>query len=331
MSWTRCPRVSCTTSPCGGRCTTSTWSFSGSCYAPFRQPKPPRDIRPRPGGTSRMSPRCSGTRSTPGKATWRRRCARSTSTTWPGTAPTAEPGHAVRSVRPRKRRSGRVSQARPGRPCGPGRQRGPEAGPGGPPAHAGWALLALVQHALDLEGDRDLLADGDAAAGDRAVVADAEVVPVDLAAGGEARPRAAVGVRAEAVDLKLQRDRPGGAADGEVAVEQEIVAVGAHTGGVKGQRGMRLDLEEVRAPDVVVPIRLTGVHRAQVDGSVDARLQRVLGGDDGPFELVEAAADFAHHHVPDDEGHLRVHGVYGPGPGDVAGDLHGCLGHCSSR
>src|SRR5580700_689866 len=93
-----------------------------------------------------------------------------------------------------------------------------------------FARVALVEDALDLDADRDLLADDDAAAGDRAVVADAEVVPVDLAGGGEARPRAAVGVRAEAVDLKLQRDRPGRAMDGEVAVQQEIVSVGAHTG-----------------------------------------------------------------------------------------------------
>src|SRR6202042_1346131 len=57
-------------------------------------------------------------------------------------------------------------------------------------------LLVLGQHALDLEGERDLLADGNAATGDRAVVADAEVAPVDLAAGREARPGAAVGVRA---------------------------------------------------------------------------------------------------------------------------------------
>src|SRR5271165_6819571 len=330
MSWTRCPRVSCTTSPCGGRCATSTWSFSGSCCARSRRPRPPREMRSRPGGTSRRLPRCSGTRSTPGKATWPRRCVRSTSTTWSSTAPTAEPGHALRSVRP-KTAERVVGRARPRHPCGPDRQRGPETGPGGPPAHAGQALLALAQDALDLEGDRDLLADGDAAARDRAVVADAPVRPVDLRGGGETRPRAAVGVRAEAVDLKLQRDRPGRAADGEVAVRQEIVAVGAHTGGLEGQRGVRLDLEEVRAPDVVVAVRLAGVHGTQVDGSVHAGLQRVLGGNDGPFELVETATDFAHHHVPDDEGHLRVHGIYGPGPGDVAGNLHGCLGHHSSR
>src|SRR5215469_10039847 len=90
-----------------------------------------------------------------------------------------------------------------------------------------WSLLGLGQDALGLDRDRDLLADGDAAAGDRAVVADAEVVPVDLAAGREATPGAAVSVRAEAVHLELQRDRLGDAADGEVTVEKEVVAVRA--------------------------------------------------------------------------------------------------------
>src|SRR4029077_9425653 len=120
-----------------------------------------------------------------------------------------------------------------GRPAVPG-PRGPSL------------LLALVEDALDLEGDRDLLANDDAtaAAGDRAVVADAEVVPVDLAAGREARPGAAEGVRAEAVHLELQRDRLGGAADGEIAVQEEIVTVRADAGGAERQMGVRLDLEE---------------------------------------------------------------------------------------
>src|SRR2546429_8241197 len=168
-----------------------------------------------------------------------------------------------------------------------------------------WFLPGLAEDALDLDGDRDLLADDDAAggAGDRAVVADAEVVPVDLAAGGKARPDAAEGVRAEAVDLELQRDGPGDAADGELAVEEEVVTVRADAGGAERHRRVRLDLEEVGAADVVVPVGLTGVHRAQVDGGGDAGLQRVRTGDDGPFELFETTADLAHPHVPYDEGH----------------------------
>src|SRR6201993_2663199 len=160
--------------------------------------------------------------------------------------------------------------------------RGPLTAPG--PRWA-WSLLGLVEDGLDLEGDRDLLADDDAAAtaGDRAVVADAEVAPVDLAAGGEARPGAAEGVRAEAVHLELQRDGLGGAADGEIAVEEEIVTVRSDAGGAERQMGVRVDLEEVGAADVVVPVGLTGVHRAQLDGGGDAGLERVRRGDDGPF------------------------------------------------
>src|SRR5215469_11160585 len=126
-----------------------------------------------------------------------------------------------------------------------------------------WSLLGLGQDALGLDADRDLLADGDAAAGDRAVVADAEVVPVDLAGSREAAPGAAVGVRAEAVHLELQRDGPGGTADGQLTVEEEVVAVRPDTGGAERHRRVRLDLEEVGAADMVVPVGLTGVHRAQ--------------------------------------------------------------------
>src|SRR6185437_15086875 len=212
-------------------------SSSGSCCAPSRRPKAPRGTWTRPGGTSPISPCCSTTRSTPARATWPRRCARSTSTTWKSTASAAE----RRIARP----FGLKKRARTG------------AGLRSRPAQA-WSLLGLVEHALDLEGDRDLLADDDAAAGHRAVVADAEVVPVDLAAGREARPGPAEGVRAEAVHLELERDRLGGAADGEIAVEQEVVTVGADAGGAERHRRVRLDVEEVGAADVVVPVGLTG-------------------------------------------------------------------------
>src|ERR1700744_2963058 len=172
---------------------------------------------------------------------------------------------------------------------------------------------------------------GHAAAGEGPVVADAPVVPVDLGGGGEARAGAAVGVRAEPVDLELQRDRLGRAADREVAVGQEVAAVRPHAGGGEGHGPVRLNLKKVRAVDVVVAVRLAGVHRAQVYSGGEGGVQRVRGGDDGALELVETATDLAHHHVPDDERHLGVHRVNSPRPGDVAGNLHGCLGHHSSR
>jgi len=52
-----------------------------------------------------------------------------------------------------------------------------------------------------------------------------KIVAVDLAAGGEARSGAAVRVWAEAVHLEDQRYRLGHAADGEVAVDDEVVPV----------------------------------------------------------------------------------------------------------
>src|SRR5580704_628309 len=323
MNWMHFPLVSCTTSPSGGRCTTSTWSFCGSCCAPSRRPRLPRETRSRPAGTSRKLPPCSRTRSTQAKARSPRRCARSTSTTSSSTAADAPlpPGHECPRLGMKVAPCTEEYAGCHGRTF----ERGSRV-----PALPVCRLLRLVEDAFDLQGDRDLLADDHAAAGNRAVVADAEVVPVDLGGRGEARARAAVGVGAEAVDLKLQRDRLGDGADGEVTVEQEVAAVAADAGGVERQRGVGLDFEEVGTADVVVAVRLAGVHRAQVDGGVDAGLQGVCGCDDGPLELVETTTDLAHHHVPDDERHLRVHRVDGPGPGYVAGDFHGCLGHHSS-
>src|SRR5437899_2142375 len=94
------------------------------------------------------------------------RCARSTSTTSKDTASRAKRGGEPSPFGPWKTSTG----------------RGPASGPR--PARA-VCLLGLVEDTFDLEGDRDLLADDDAATGDRAVVADTEVVPVDLAAGRE--------------------------------------------------------------------------------------------------------------------------------------------------
>ena len=59
-----------------------------------------------------------------------------------------------------------------------------------------------AEHGLDLELDGDLVADDDAAAVHRHVDVHAELLAGDLGLGGEAGARAAVGVRAEAVELE---------------------------------------------------------------------------------------------------------------------------------
>src|SRR6185312_16697405 len=81
----------------------------------------------------------------------------------------------------------------------------------------------LAQDRLDLQGDLDLLAHDDPAAVERHRDVDAEVAAVDRGGGREAGAGAAVGVRAEAVDLEGEGDRPGHALDGQLAVERVLV------------------------------------------------------------------------------------------------------------
>src|SRR5690348_8410683 len=78
----------------------------------------------------------------------------------------------------------------------------------GPRCGSSPASLGL-QDRLDLQVNGDLVGDDHAAGLHRGVPVDAEVLPVDLGRRREAGPRAAVGVRAEPVDLELERDATG--------------------------------------------------------------------------------------------------------------------------
>src|SRR5215469_17275111 len=88
-----------------------------------------------------------------------------------------------------------------------------------------------VEDCLDLEMQVDLVGDNHAAALDRRVPGDAEVRPVDLARRGKAGPGAAVCVRAEAVDLELERHAAGYALEGQFTLEHVVAAVRAEPGG----------------------------------------------------------------------------------------------------
>src|SRR5206468_10414193 len=79
-----------------------------------------------------------------------------------------------------------------------------------------------AEHGLDLELDGDLVTDDDAAAVHRHLDVDAELVAVDLGLGGEAGARAAEGVRAEAVELKVEDDRAGDALDRQLALDGPV-------------------------------------------------------------------------------------------------------------
>src|ERR1017187_3273210 len=137
----------------------------------------------------------------------------------------------------------------------------------------GWAgngrlssrLLALPQNRLGLDLDLDLVADHDAAR-HRRVEGDPELAPVDLPAGRETGPGAAEGIRAEPVDLEREGDRAGHPADGQLTIEDEVVAILADAGGVVGHLRVGGGVEEVRRPEVVVACLIASVHGGQVDG-----------------------------------------------------------------
>src|SRR3954462_4255430 len=186
----------------------------------------------------------------------------------------------------------------------------------------------VAENGLDLELDGDLVTDDDAAAVHRHLDVDAELVAVDLRLGGEAGARAAVGVRAEAVELEVQDDGPRDALDGQLALDGPVGAVGLHRGGPEDHGRVVLDVEEVSRADVRVTLLLTGVDGAELDAGLDRGVGRVLGGDDLALEVAEVAADLADHHVADGEADGRVRRVDLPGADDVAGDLDGgAAGH----
>src|SRR3954452_10929764 len=181
----------------------------------------------------------------------------------------------------------------------------------------------VAENGLDLELDGDLVTDDDAAAVHRHLDVDAELVAVDLGLGGEAGARAAEGVRAEAVELKVEDDRAGDALDRQLALDGPVGAVGLHRGGAEEHGRVVLDVEEVSRADVRVALLLTGVDGAELDTGLDRGLGGVLGGDDLALEVAEVAADLADHHVADGEADGRVRRVDLPGADDVAGDLDG--------
>src|SRR5690606_35132844 len=98
---------------------------------------------------------------------------------------------------------------------------------------------------LDLEVDLHLVAHQHAAGLERRVPGQAEVLPGDLGAGGEADARGAERVGRGTVELRGELDAARGAADRQVAGDDVVLAVLADVGGDEGPLRVRLDLEEV--------------------------------------------------------------------------------------
>ena len=96
----------------------------------------------------------------------------------------------------------------------------------------------------------------------------------------------------------MQVDRLGDAADGELAVEDDVRAVDRlHAGAAVLEGRVLLRVQEVGALHVPVPLLLAAVEAGRQDRRGDGRLQRVLTHRDRRGRLAELAPHLADHEV----------------------------------
>ena len=136
-------------------------------------------------------------------------------------------------------------------------------------------------------------------------------------------------VGAEAAELELERDGLGHAADGEVAVDEEVAVLRRARRSRRTPSSGRFSTSKKSAerrwasrPSSFVSSEVTSTLR------LDLGVERVLGGDERRALHAEGAAHLRDHHVADAEGHLAVRGVQHPGARLVAGNVdRGGVGH----
>src|SRR3546814_13490630 len=103
-----------------------------------------------------------------------------------------------------------------------------------------------LERTLQLELERHVLADEDAAGLQRGVPRETEVLAVDDGLRRSAGLVIAVGVAAETAEVEGERHGLGRAADGQIAVHEEVAALDAHTRGAALHRRVGLRSEQRR-------------------------------------------------------------------------------------
>src|ERR1700686_2259793 len=148
-----------------------------------------------------------------------------------------------------------------------------------------------VQLRFDLDLEIHLVTDDDDAGFEDRAEVDPKVTPVEPAdrgcSGARARPR----VGRKASQVESERDRPGDSLERELAVERVVVAIAANGSRTKAHRPVLVDLEEICCANVLVPIRVPGIDRTEIDSGRDAGVEQGLAGHDLAAEGCEFAAD----------------------------------------
>src|SRR5262249_14736465 len=160
------------------------------------------------------------------------------------------------------------------------------------------------------ELDLDLLANQDTTGLQRLVPRHAEILAVDLGAGGEGHHLLAPWADGDAFELDVEGHLARDVPDGELTDELELLARRrGHAGAAEGQPRVLLHVEEVAAAQVVVTVCHPGVDARGRDVHGHTRGERIPGNDHFTTDLRERTAYLAHHEVASDEADLGVRRV----------------------
>src|SRR5690606_37106209 len=118
---------------------------------------------------------------------------------------------------------------------------------------------------LDGEGEPALVADEHAAALERLIPVEPDVLAIELARGLEAGNLHTRRIDPTALELRLERGRAGDSPDGELAIDRESVAVALDAGAVEGCDGVARGVEEVGTAQVRVTGANAGVDAVGLD------------------------------------------------------------------
>src|SRR4051794_25390936 len=163
-----------------------------------------------------------------------------------------------------------------------------------------------------MDGQGDLVAEGLAATWEIHLPVEAEVVTIDLGLEVYADPLVLTGIEDGAADLAAGDDRLGVALDGQLAVDDQLVALPRDLLRLEDDLGVLLGVEEVRRQEMSVEVLLLDLNA--VDLRPPGYLRATGGVADAGVELVEAAAE-GPNHVLDGEPDARMDRIGLPAAG----------------
>src|SRR4051794_14591156 len=166
---------------------------------------------------------------------------------------------------------------------------------------------------LELDRDRDVVGERVAAGRDRGVPVDAVGRAVDDGLELDGDAVLAVEVLRRAGDRAGGLDGLGDAAHGQLALDDQLLAVLLEVRGGEGDLRVTLRVEEVRALEVALELIDGDLDGVDLDGARERRLAGLVG--QGGGQLVEVTAEGGQAGVLDGEGRLGVDGVQLPRAG----------------